>query len=388
MLRRSIFASVGSTGISLSLAAVALGQANPPAVAPPPPAAPPAVATPSVQPDLTPRVVPGAPAPVVVAQVQNDPAAVRTEIRAELTELVRLAQEVEALNEATPVPPNAEDLRQRALEQIRTSWKEATDRVVRLPENDRAAYEQAIGVWDNDVITSTDLQASLDAIPRATEDPAPAATAVVVPTEVPLKTKTIEAVSAELTRPNDAAFPAEWDGTFDETVDRYVFDDVVEMRDAQGLIQIVPFRAEWAFSDGAWQLAFLRVNGQVTLERQLQSAIPVGQRPALVYVDRQPETGRVAVGARKAVSDLRGAYLGYRNFMETSRTWTLADGTTFQAKLIEAGSRGRGVVATFQTFNQPARPLPIVRLSPADQAYIVSWMNQNPEAVPPTIPLP
>lgn len=313
----------------------------------------------------------------------------RAEIRATLAELARLAQEVEALEAATPVPPNAEELRQRALEQIRTSWKEATDQTARLPENDRAVYGKAVAVWDNEVVTSKDLIAAVDAIPvTAQPATAPATAAVVVPSEVPLKTKTIEAVSAELVRPNDATFPAEWDGAFDETVSRYVFDDVVEMRDAQGLIQIVPFRAEWAFADGAWQLAFLRVNGEVSLERELVSVIPAGERPALVYVDRQPEANRVAVGARKAVSDLRGAYLGYRNFLENSRTWTMADGTTVQAKLLRAAPGGQGIVVTVQRFDQPAQMAPLVRFSKADQDYIVAWMAENAAGVTPTIPLP
>jgi hypothetical protein len=387
MRRHPLIALVGSTGLSLSIVAFAWGQVEPPAIAPPPPVAPPAVATPGVQPDSDPRVVPGQLAPVVVAQTTSDPLVLRAAIRATLVELARLAQEVEALEAATPVPPNAEELRERALEQIRTSWKQATDQTARLPENDRVVYSKAIAVWDTEVVTSKDLIVAVDAIP-VTADSAPATAAVVVPTEVPQKTKTIEAVSAELVRPSDATFPAEWDGSFDEAVSRYIFDDVVEMRDAQGLIQIVPFRAEWAFADGAWQLAFLRVNGEVSLERELVSVIPAGERPALVYVDRQPEANRVAVGARKAVSDLRGAYLGYRNFLENSRTWTMADGTTVQAKLLGAAPRGQGVVVTVQQFDQPTQMAPLVKFSKADQDYVVAWMAENAEGVTPTIPLP
>lgn len=386
MRRRLLIPVLTCSGVSLSVAAIAWGQVEPPAIAPPPPVAPPAVATPGVQPDPAPRVVPGAPAPVVVAQVQNDPVAIRTEIRTTLAELVRLAQEVEALEEATPVPPNAAELRARALQQIRTSWKEATDRTAALPENDRVVYAKAIAVWDRDVVTSKDLVLVVDDIPMAV-DPAPGTAAVVVPTEVPLKTKTIEAVSAELSRPNDSTFPTEWDGAFDETVSRYVFDDVVEMRDAQGLIQIIPFRAEWAFADGAWQLAFLRVNGEVSLDRDLVSVIPVGERPALVYVDREPARNQVASGARKAVSDLKGAYLGYRTFLETSRTWTMADGTTAQAKLIGAAPGAQGIVVTVQRFDMPAQQVPLVRFSRADQDFVVEWMTQNPEGVPATIPV-
>jgi hypothetical protein len=387
MHRRPLIAFLSSTGFGLSVVASAWGQADPPAVAPPPPLAPPAVATPGVQPDPAPRVVPGDPAPIVVAKAESDPIVLRAEIRATLTELARLAREVEALDDATPVPPNATALRQRALEQIRVSWKEATDQTTLLPENDRAVYQPAIVVWDRDVVTSKDLVAVIDAVPTIPAQ-APATTPVVVPTEVPLKTKTIEAVSAELVRPNDATFPAEWDGTFDQTVSRYVFDDVVEVRDAQGLIEIVPFRAEWAFVDGAWQLAFLRVNGEVSIERELVSAIPPGERPALVYVDRQPEANGVAVGARKAVSDLRGAYLGYRNFLENARTWTLADGTTFQAKLLGAAPGSQGVVVTVQGFDQPATTTPLVKFSKADQDFVVAWTKRNSAGVTPTIPLP
>jgi hypothetical protein len=294
---------------------------------------------------------------------------------------------VEALDEKTPVPPNAAELRQRALEQIRVSWKEASDQTAQLPESDRVVYSRAIAVWDHDVVTSKELIVAVDAIP-ASASAAPAATAVVVPTEVPLKTKTIEAVSAQLVRPNDAAFPAEWDGAFDETVNRYVFDDVVEMRDAQGLIKIVPFRAEWAFVDSVWQLAFLRVDGEVSLNRDLVSVIPVGKRPALVVVDRQPEANRVAVGARKAVSDLKGAYLSYPGFLETSRTWTTTDGKTFQAKLLGAAPQGQGVVVTVQGFDEAPTRVPLVRFAKSDQDYVVAWMTENAKGVTPTISLP
>lgn len=387
MRRQPVIAFFSSTGLSLSVVAAAWGQVDPPAIAPPPPAAPPAVATPAVQPDAAPRVAPGATAPAVVVQSASDPVVLRSEIRETFAELARLAQEVEALDEKIPVPPNAAELRQRALEQIRVNWKEASDQTARLPETDRVVYSRAIAVWDRDVVTSKELILAVDAIP-ADAGVAPAETAVIVPTEVPLKTKTIEAVSAQLARPNDATFPAEWDGAFDEAVSRYVFDDVVEMRDAEGLIKIVPFRAEWAFADGAWQLAFLRVDGQVSLDRELVSVIPVGERPALIYVDRQPEANRVAVGARKAVSDLKGAYLGYPGFLETSRTWTTTDGKTYQAKLLGAAPQGQGVVVTLQGFDEPATRVPLVRFTKSDQDYVVAWMSKKPKGVTPTISLP
>jgi hypothetical protein len=321
----------------------------------------------------------------------KDPVALRAQTRLTLVELSRLAREVEAFEKVTPAPPNAAELRQRAIEAIKASWKAATDDTIRLPEQDRAVFADAAVVWDRDVVTSKELLASAEAVPVAVVQPDGdvVTAAAVVPTQIPLKTKTIEAVSAELVRPNDAAFPAAWDSVFDEATSRYVFDDVVEMRDERGLIQIVPFRAEWAYADGVWQLAYLRVDGQVRVERDIDSVIPVGERPALVYIDRQPQANQVAVGARKAVSAMKGAYLGYRNFQDTSRVFNFQNGATLRGKIVEAGSRGRGILVTIQPFDGDPTVIPLVRFTTADQDYVLEWMRANGEtAVTPTIPLP
>jgi hypothetical protein len=66
----------------------------------------------------------------------------------------------------------------------------------------------------------------------------------------------------------------------------------------------------------------------------------------------------------------------------------MADGTTAQAKLLGAAPGGQGIVVTVQRFDQPAQMVPLVRFSKADQDFIVAWMQQNPQGVTPTIPLP